>query len=227
MPEVDFDVIYKRAALRKGGEQALEDELPNVPNRELLRQVGDDRVLSEMTKGIFRAGFYWQVIENKWPGFERAFEGFEPRVLLHKPDEFWEELTTDSSIVRNGAKIMAVRDNAAFVREVSNEHNGFGNFLADWPDEDITGLWTTLAKQGNRLGGMTGRYFTRFIGKDCFIPARDVVKSLKAQGVDLPDNPTAKRDLKKIESVFNAWHHDTGRSYTHLSRICAMSIGDD
>jgi hypothetical protein len=36
-----------------------------------------------------------------------------------------------------------------------------------------------------------------------------------------------KRDLAKVQAQFNAWAEETGLSYTQLSRICAMSIGEN
>ncbi len=222
-----FAPIMERAARRKGGREVLMSLLGAAPAMDDLASLGDDRVLSLMTKCIFRSGFVWRVIEQKWPGFETAFEGFDPRALHHKADEFWDALTADKRIVRNGAKIMAVRDNAAFVLDVAGEHGSFGRFLAQWPEDHITGLWDLLGKRGNRLGGMTGRYFLRFAGKDCFIPSRDVVQAIRDARLDVAENPTSKRDLKKIEAVFNAWHAETGLPYTHLSRIAAMSVGEN
>lgn len=224
---ISFTPILERAARRKGGKDILQSLLGPVPDPEALASLGDDRALSLMTKCIFRSGFVWRVIEQKWPGFEDAFEGFDARALHHKPDEFWDARTMDKRIGRNGAKIMAVKANAAFVLDIAKAHGSFGNFLANWPDDDITGLWALLGKRASRLGGMTGRYFVRFAGKDCLIPSRDVVAALRDGGLDIAENPTAKRDLAKIEAQFNAWHTETGHCYTHLSRIAAMSAGDN
>ena len=38
---------------------------------------------------------------------------------------------------------------------------------------------------------------------------------------------TSKRDLAKVQAQFNAWANETGLPYTHLSRICALSIGEN
>src|SRR5262245_60079260 len=130
---IPFKTVRARAAKRKGGEAALAALLPKVGNAKALAKIGDDRMLAEMTKRIFSAGFVWSVIETKWPGSEKAFLGFEPKRLLAKPDEFWESLTSDKSIVRNPQKIMAVRENARFVADVAREHGSFGKFLAEWP----------------------------------------------------------------------------------------------
>jgi 3-methyladenine DNA glycosylase Tag len=224
---IAFKAIRARAVKRKGGEAALALLLPKVPSQKGLAQLADDRVLSEMAKRIFSAGFVWSVIANKWPGFEAAFLEFAPPRLLHEPDEFWERLTGDRRIVRNPQKIMAVRGNAQFVADIAREHGSFGKFLAAWPTSDQIGLLELLAKRGERLGGRTGQYFLRFIGKDSFITSTDVVACLRDVGLDISQTPTSKKDLVKIQAQFNAWTKETGLPLTHLSRICAMSIGEN
>jgi 3-methyladenine DNA glycosylase Tag len=222
-----FRTIRARAAKRKGGERALASLLPPAPKPAALRSVADDRVLAEMTKRVFSAGFVWSVIEKKWPGFEDAFLGFQPKRLLARPDEFWEGLASDARIVRNGQKIMATRANATFVAGIAGEHGSFGRFLAAWPASDTVGLLDVLAKRGARLGGFTGQYLLRFLGKDTFITSRDVVACLRDAGVEIAETPSAKRDLQKIQAQFNAWADETGLPLTHLSKICAMSIGEN
>ena len=222
-----FKSIRARAAKRKGGETQLASLLPEVMPAAKLARIGDDRVLAEMTKRIFSAGFVWSVIENKWPGFEEAFLEFDPRRLLSQPDEFWEKLTADKRIVRNPQKIMAVRANARFVADIAREHGSFGKFLAAWPAADQIGLLDLLAKRGARLGGRTGQDLLRFIGKDAFVVSGDVIACLRDAGLDIADNPTSKKDLRKVQDQFNAWARETGLPYTHLSRICAMSVGEN
>jgi 3-methyladenine DNA glycosylase Tag len=222
-----FKAIRARAAKRKGGEAALASLLPNVASPKKLAKLPDSQVLANMAKRIFSAGFVWRVIEAKWPGFEEAFLGFEPEKLSFRPDEFWEELARDKRIVRNPQKIKAVRHNAAFVVKIARQHGSFGRFLADWPSADQVGLLDVLAKRGSRLGGRTGQYFLRFVGKDSFITSHDVVLCLRDAGLDISEEPNSKKDLRKIQDQFNAWADETGLPFTHLSRICAMSVGEN
>ena len=222
-----FQAIYERAARRKGGEAVLESLLPDPADHGVLARLGDDRVLAAMTQRIFSAGFVWSVIEAKWPGFEAAFLGFETPRLLGQDDEFWEKLCSDARIVRNPQKIMAVRVNAAFVADLSREHGSAGLFLADWPVEDEVGLLGLLAKRGSRLGGHTGQYFLRFLGRDGFMTSQDVVACLRDAGLDIAEAASSKKDLAKIQAQFNAWRAETGFSLTRLSRICALSIGEN
>ncbi|HEY1779982.1 MAG TPA: DNA-3-methyladenine glycosylase I [Roseiarcus sp.] len=222
-----FKTIRARAEKRKGGAEALARVLGARPDPKALRELGDRSVLAEMTKRVFSAGFAWSVIEAKWPGFEEAFLGFEPRRLLAEPDEFWHKLTMDARIVRNGAKIMSVRDNARFILDVAKAHGSFGKFLADWPPSDEVGLLEVLAKRGSRLGGATGQMLLRFLGYDAFVASKDVAACLRDAGLDIAEAPTSKGDLKLIQEQFNAWAKETGLPYRHLSRICAMSIGDN
>ncbi len=224
---LSFAKIEARAAQRKGGPKELEKLLSKPLSARQLAAIPDDRVLAEMARRIFSAGFVWSVIEAKWPGFEEAFLGFEPQRLLFQPEDFWHDLTTDTRIVRNGQKIMAVRDNARFVADIAAEHGGFGRFLAQWPADDEIGLLEVLARRGKRLGGATGQYLIRFLGRDGFVTSRDVVACLRDAGLDIAEKPTSKKDMAKIQDQMNAWAKESGRPLTQISRICAMSIGEN
>ena len=46
----------------------------------------DDRFLAGISKAVFSAGFSWEVIEKKWPGFEEAFEHFDPHKVAFYAD---------------------------------------------------------------------------------------------------------------------------------------------
>lgn len=222
-----FEPIRDRAAKRKGGEKVLTSLLGAVPKNSRLLEMPDDRILSAMAERIFSAGFVWKVIRDKWPGFEEAFLGFEPKALLFQPEDFWHDLTANRRIVRNPQKIRAVHENAQFVEDIAKEHGSFGRFLAAWPAGDQVGLLAHLAKHGTRLGGATGQYFLRWIGWDAWILSGDMVHALKDAGLDIADKPTSKKDLALIQEQLNAWHAETGLPYAHLSKILAFSAGDN
>jgi 3-methyladenine DNA glycosylase Tag len=224
---IPFKTILARAEKRKGGPKALQKLLPPKPDPKALAKFPDDRILAEMTRRVFSAGFAWSVIENKWPGFEKAFLGFKPSKLVFQPDDFWDGLLSDARIVRNGAKITSVRENAAFVQEIAREHGSFGKFLAKWPSSDQIGLLDLLTKRGSRLGGNSGQMFLRFVGWDGFVTSQDMVACLRDAGLDIAEEVKSKGDLAKVQSQFNAWAAETGLPYVHLSRICAMSIGEN
>jgi 3-methyladenine DNA glycosylase Tag len=224
---IPFEAIRARAEKRKGGAAALEKLLPQKPNMKALAKMADDRILAEMTQRVFSAGFAWSVIENKWPGFEKAFLGFKAAKLVFQPDDFWDALLSDTRIVRNGAKISSVRANAAFVQEIAKEHGSFGRFLSVWPSSDQIGLLDLLSERGSRLGGNTGQMFLRFVGWDGFVTSQDVVACLRDAGLDIASEVKSKGDLAKVQAQFNAWAEETGLPYLHLSRICAMSIGEN
>ncbi len=224
---LSFKAIRARAEKRKGGPKALERLLPPKPELKALARLPDDRILAEMTRRVFSAGFAWSVIETKWPGFEKAFLGFRPAKLVFQPDDFWDGLLSDTAIVRNGAKIASVRENAVFVQEISKEHGSFGRFLAEWPSSDEVGLLDLLAKRGSRLGGNTGQMFLRFVGWDGFVTSQDVVACLREAGLDVAEEVKSKGDLARVQAQFNAWASETGLPYVHLSRICALSIGEN
>lgn len=219
----DFETIRARALERKGGAAGLEEGMsrPHID----VSTLTDDRILAEFTRRIFCAGFNWSVVDNKWDGFEAAFHGFDiGRNALMSDDDLDAHLK-DTGIVRHAGKILSVRDNAIFLSDLAREHGSAARFFGAWPESDLVGLWEVMKKRGSRLGGMTGQYALRFLGKDSFILSKSVVAALNRAGV-IDGAATSKGAQKKVQAAFTRWHQETGESYTRLSRILAMSVPD-
>jgi len=218
-----FDQILKIAAEKKGGLAEVEKLLPEVKSPEQIAATPDGRILAEMTRSVFQSGFAWKVIEAKWDGFETAFKGFVPGKVTAFSDEDLERLMANQDIVRNGAKIRATRDNAAFVAALAKEHGSAARFISDWPVADIAGLWEVMRERGNRLGGFTGQYVLRRIGKDTPVASQHVVAALVREGV-VDKAVSSKRDQAKMQAAFNAWAAESGRPLAQISRILAMTV---
>ena len=80
---------------------------------------------------------------------------------------------------------------------------------------------------GGRLGGNTGQMFLRIVGWDGFVTSRDVVVCLCDAGLDISEEAKSKSDPAKVQAQFNAWAKQTGLPYAHLSRICALFVGEN
>ncbi|MEP4769003.1 MAG: DNA-3-methyladenine glycosylase I [Roseibium sp.] len=222
-----FNNIEALAAERKGGADKLAALLSehNQPKSEAeLEKIGDDRWLAMFTKCVFQAGFSWKVIDQKWPGFEEAFEDFDVARLAFLPDEAFEDLLKDTRIVRNGMKIKSVQANAVFLKDLAQEHGSAARFFATYPANDQIGLMETLKKRGSRLGGNSGQIALRFMGKESFILSGDVVNALIRENV-IENDSMSKKNLKAIQEVFNDWKATSGRSLNEISRILAFSVG--
>lgn len=222
-----FEDIEALAIEKKGGAAQLsalmaEHNGPKTP--EELEKIGDDRWLSMFTKTIFQAGFSWKVIEKKWPGFEEAFEGFDTARLAFLPDEAFEALLNNKAIVRNAMKIKSVQANAIFLRDLAEANGSASKFFARYPVEDQIGLMDILKKHGSRLGGNSGQYALRFMGKETFILSRDVVNALIRENV-IGNESMSKKNLIAIQEAFNNWRSTSGRSLNEISRILAFSVG--
>lgn len=218
-----FDKLYDMAAERKSGAQAFEATLQDPKSPDELAAIPDDRWLSALSKAVFQAGFNWKVVESKWPRFEQVFEGFDiGRMSLMSDDDLERYLKTDG-IVRHGKKILSIRDNAMFLRNLATEHGSGGKAIADWPKEDFSGLLWMLKRRASRLGGATAMYSLRGLGVDSFVLSRDVVRTLIREGV-IDKEPSSKRQLDHVQTAFNHWHAESGRPLNHISRVLACSI---
>jgi 3-methyladenine DNA glycosylase Tag len=220
-----FKKIYVRAVNHQGSEKELRAQLPNgIKNAKALAAVGDDRYLSEITKSVFKAGFVWRVIDNKWPDFERAFWNFDVPTCQFISPEAEDKLCDNPSIVRNRQKILTVKGNAAMVADIAENHGSFGEFLADWPDNDYIGLLDYFKKHGQRMGGNSCQYFLRFVGKDGFLLTQDVTRALINAGV-VDKAPTSKGARQAVQQGFNQWRDESGFNLAEMSRVLALSIG--
>jgi 3-methyladenine DNA glycosylase Tag len=219
---VAFAKIRKAAEKRLGAEE-LAKRLPKVKSPASLRKVGDDRYLSLMALRIFRAGLKHEMVDAKWPAFETAFHGFDPRRVRAMSDEDVEKLMGDVRLIRHLGKLKAVHANAAAMCALVEERGGFGGFLADWPGTEITALWQDLAKRFSQLGGNSGPYFLRMAGKDTFILTPSVVAALNHWGA-FKGEPKGKGDRAAVQSLFNAWAEETGLPLAHLSMTLAASV---
>lgn len=222
-----FTTIHNRALKRKGGEAGLAALLPEVKTPEQITTIPDDRFLSEMSRCVFQAGFVWKVVNDKWDGFEKAFFGFQPQKLVMLSPEQLEELAKNPEIIRNMQKITSVQRNAQFVLEQAQDHGSFGGLVANWPSDDLIGLYKLLKQKGSRLGGLTGPRALRNVGVDTFLWSNDVVQCLQQAGVAINDSPSSQRDMTQMQAAFNTWHQESGLPYSHLSRICACSVGEN
>ncbi|ABV34763.1 conserved hypothetical 3-methyladenine DNA glycosylase [Shewanella sediminis HAW-EB3] len=221
-----FSSIYQRASDRKGGSSELESLLSVSLSADEIGQYRDAELLSEMSKKVFQSGFVWRIVENKWPAYEAAFFNFEAHKILMLSPEQLHQRATDPNLIRHMKKTMAIYDNAMMTHDIAKERGSLAEYIANWPSEEITGLWSVLKRRGTRLGGNTGPYFLRAIGKDTFLLTGDVQGYLKAHNL-VDFGFSSKSGLNQVQAVFNQWQQESGRSLADISRILACSVGDN
>ena len=223
MPLRKFSEIQKLAE-KHHGKAGLQKRLAEHYGKPGSLKQSDDRFLAGMAKAVFSAGFSWEVIEKKWPGFEEAFDHFDPHKVAFYADREVARLLKDTRVVRNGAKIQATINNARFVVDTAKEHGSFGKFLKQWPASDQVGLMEHFKKNASHLGPSATMYFLRFNGWDAFILSQDVVKALIREKV-VSKTPTSKADMKAVQAAFNTWTEQSGLPQKDVSRILSFSVG--
>ena len=194
----DYKWLHEYCLNRFGSVAALEARLPSPRSAAELRAISDDRYLSVMSLRIFRAGLRHSLVDAKWPAFEQVFFGFDPEKVVLMGAERLENLMQDARIIRHLGKLKSVPRNAQFILDVEAGYLpgipsssaarhllpgvagkqtrpapgfAFGALIADWPVDDIVGLWKYLAKNGSQLGGLSAPRFLRMVGKTPLSPA--------------------------------------------------------
>ena len=115
----------------------------------------DNGYLEELTKAIFRSGFSWRVVRQKWPNFQKAFDGFDVGKVANYGSEEINRLFEDPGIVRNRRKILGTVENAGVVLELAQEQGSFRSYLRSLDALDyrqrvkeLTGRFRGLGRTG-------------------------------------------------------------------------------
>ena len=221
---LDYRWLHDRGRQRFDSDAAMDAFLPRALAPEELKQLGDDRYLSAMSRRVFRSGMQHAVVDARWPAFEAAFWGFAPETLVLLTPEQLEGFMQDERLIRHRTKLQTIPRNAQFILDIRQEQGtSFADFIADWPSHDIVGLWRLLARRGARLGGRSAAGFLRLVGKDTFLLTSDVVARLVAAGI-VDQAPTSQRDQQRVQEAFNALQQASGRPLCQLSAMLSLSI---
>lgn len=129
--------------------------MPERPGFEIPSRVtpaDDNGYLEQMSKAIFQAGFSWQVVNDKWPNFQRAFDGFDvDRVAAYGPQDV-DRLLSDAGIVRNGRKIEATIANAIQFQAIRREFGSMAGYLRSLDALPYRERQKALSKRFKNLG---------------------------------------------------------------------------
>ena len=124
-----------------------------VPPR--IRPANDNGYLEELTKAIFRSGFSWPVVRQKWENFQKGFDAFKVATVATYGVEDITRLFNDSGIVRNRRKILGTVENARTIMGLSEEHGSFWSYLRSMDHLDyyqrvkeLTGQFRGLGRTG-------------------------------------------------------------------------------
>jgi len=226
-----FKVILQRAVQRKACRATLLQSLPALTEPRQLAAMSDESYLAEMARSVFQLGTGsdsgWRGDEPAWLDFERAFLGFDPLFVTRLTSAQIDTLSVYPQIMSSRQKVDSVQRNAQMMVDLAAREGSFSEMVAAWPSHQLVDLFALLKREGSRLGGLSGQRVLRNLGVDTYLIGRDVAHCLQSAGVQISLRPSSKKDLTLVQIAFNTWHRETGLPYSHLSRICAWSIGDN
>ena len=124
------------------------------------RPPNDDAYFENMCRVIFQAGLNWNVIEKKWPNFRKAFHHFSIDNVAKFDNSDIEHLMTNEGIVRNRAKIEAIVQNAARMKDIKKRFGSFQSYLDNLDkSSNYASVIEELGKQFKRLGQSSASIF--------------------------------------------------------------------
>jgi DNA-3-methyladenine glycosylase I len=126
----------------------------------------DREYFENLARCVFQAGLSWQLMANKWPGFQRAFEGFDVGKVAAYGAEDIKRLIKDPGIVRNRNKIVATIQNAREFESIAGEHGSFQRWLDSIDrSHNYDRVVKSLRSRLKRVGPGTAHIFLWSVGE--------------------------------------------------------------
>ena len=98
----------------------------------------DDKKLFELfVLETFQAGLSWECVLNKRDHFRKAFDGFEPDLVMRYGEEKIEELMKNPGIIRNRRKIKAAIINSRIFQSIQEEFGSFSNYIWSYTSGNV------------------------------------------------------------------------------------------
>jgi DNA-3-methyladenine glycosylase I len=140
--------------------------MPKDQSPPRVKPKDDSGYFEEMTKTVFRSGFSWKVIENKWPNFQKSFAQFSVDKVAAFDERDVDRLLADTSIVRNGRKIESTIHNARALKAIQKDFGSFEKYLRSLDGVGYPAVAKDLKNRFKHLG-RTGTFtFLWIVGEE-------------------------------------------------------------
>jgi DNA-3-methyladenine glycosylase I len=103
--------------------EAYHDEEWGVPIRD------DKDLFAKLMLDGFQAGLSWSTILYKRDNFDRAFHGWDPKIIAAYTQDDIDRLMADPGIVRNRLKVNGAVKNARAYLQLEEEEGSFSDYL--------------------------------------------------------------------------------------------------
>ena len=102
----------------------------------------DDKTLFEfLVLEPFQAGLSWETILNKRENFRKAFDDFDPHIIMNYNEEKVIRLMEDKGIIRNRRKIDSTIQNAKIFLEIQKEWGTFADYIWHFTEHKVVHEW--------------------------------------------------------------------------------------
>lgn len=118
-----------------------------------------------------QAGLSWLTVLKKREEYRKAFDGFDPKMIVKYDDEKINELLNNKGIIRNRLKIDAFIHNSKIFLENFSEQNSFSKYIWSFVDrrpiinkfEDISDI-PAISEEAEEMSKSLKKIGFKFIG---------------------------------------------------------------
>lgn len=177
----------------------------------------------KLVKTIHVSGFKVTILRDRWGDIKKAFSNYDIDKVSQYTDEDLEKMMNNPKIIRNRRKLEACIKNAKIMKEISERHGSFGEYL-DRNKNNRQKLKEKLKKRFDFLGNVLVHEYLKEIGVDSIKPDVHVVRVMHRLG--LIDSKTISPEvINQVTAAANQISQLTGEKLSVIDAIFWMYGG--
>lgn len=155
---------------------------------------GDPRASFErMCRRVYALGLPPWIVERHWEATRRALLDCDPAALAGMTDQEAAAVLESPEVLRNRAKLEAVRHNARVVCALLDTYGDLEAYRDAMQAEEVQGLLDDLRDRFRLVGPVSAARIAQELGADCLVPHPAVVRVLSRLGWCPPEAAAATR----------------------------------
>lgn len=170
-----------------------------------------------LVKTIHVSGFKVAILRDRWEDIKKAFSNYDINKVSQYTDEDLERMMNNPKIIRNKRKLEACIKNAKIMKEISDKHGSFGEYLNQSKDNPQE-LEEDLKDKFHFLGDVLVLDYLRGIGVDSIKPDTHVVRIMHR--LNLVDSEEVTSDtINQVRTVADQINQLTGEKLSVIDAV--------
>ncbi len=140
------------------------------------------QTFEKVARRVYSLGLPPWVVDRHWEATKSALKGCQPRVVALMSDRELEGVLDKPEVLRNRAKLVAVRHNAGVLCALHDTFGGLAGYRNALSAGNVQSLLDDLRDRMRLVGPISAARIAQELGADCLVPHPSVLRTMARLG---------------------------------------------